>query len=63
MPFVNACIRLWVNPQANAICECMHQAVGNSLCAMSTMHPPNGIESANHLVDTALADCFLHLML
>jgi len=36
------------NPQANAICKCMHQTVSNSLCAMATMHPPDGIESANH---------------
>ena len=44
------------NPQANAICKRMHQTVGNSLCAMSTMHPPDGIDSANCLVDTAVAD-------
>ena len=45
------------NPQANAICERMHQTIGNSLRAMATMDPPTGIDSANRLVDTALANC------
>ena len=45
------------NPQANAICECMHQAIGNTLRAMATMTPPAGIDSANLLIDTALANC------
>ena len=45
------------NPQANAICERMHQTVGNSLRAMIVMQPPAGIDSANRLVDTALANC------
>lgn len=47
----------WKNPQANAVCERMHQTVGNSLRAMTTMNPPAGIEHANQLVDTALANC------
>jgi transposase InsO family protein len=41
------------NPQANAICERMHQVVGNSLRAMSTMNPPQGVDSAIRMVDTA----------
>jgi hypothetical protein len=44
------------NPQANAICERMHQAVGNSLRVLSTMQPPAGINAARDLVDIALAD-------
>ena len=47
------------NPQANSICEWMHQAVGNSLRAMATMNPPAGLDSANHMVDTTLANCLL----
>ena len=45
------------NPQANSIGECMHQTVGNNLRTMNAMHPPDGIDSANRLVDTALANC------
>ena len=45
------------NPQANSICERMHQAVGNQLRAMSTMNPPEGIQDAKQMVDTALANC------
>ena len=45
------------NPQANSICERMHQAVGNSLRAMVAMQPPAAIDSANRLVDTALSNC------
>ena len=46
------------NPQANAICERMHQAVGNTLRAMATMTaPPTGVQTIEQMVDTALADC------
>jgi transposase InsO family protein len=44
------------NPQANAICERMHQTVGNTLRALYALNPPDGVESANQLVDTALAN-------
>ena len=44
------------NPQANSICERMHQAVGNSLRVMTTYNPPQIIEDANQLVDTAIAN-------
>ena len=44
------------NPQANSICERMHQAIGNTLRAMIELTPPHGIDSAARLVDTALAN-------
>ena len=44
------------NPQANSVCERMHQAIGNSLRALSTLHPPAGLADANQLVDTAIAN-------
>jgi transposase InsO family protein len=33
------------NPQANALCERMHQTVGNTLRALQSMQPPDDIES------------------
>jgi hypothetical protein len=44
------------NPQANAICKCMHQAVGNSLRVLRQWMPPNHLDDAHLLVDTALAN-------
>jgi hypothetical protein len=44
------------NPQANAICECMHQAVGNSLHVLKQWMPPNHLDDAHLLIDTALAN-------
>ena len=44
------------NPQANSVCERMHQAIGNTLRVLSTMHPPRGTSSARQLVDNAIAD-------
>ncbi|KAG7340303.1 integrase core domain containing protein [Nitzschia inconspicua] len=44
------------NPQANSVCERMHQAIGNTLRVLSTMEPPRGHSSAKQLVDTAIAD-------
>ena len=44
------------NPQANAICERMHQSIGNTLRTLTTFNPPAGLLGANHLVDTALAN-------
>jgi hypothetical protein len=35
----------------------MHQTVGNVLRAMISLNPPAGIELANQMVDTALANC------
>jgi hypothetical protein len=43
------------NPQANAICERMHQAVGNSLRVLRQWTPPNHYD-AHLLVDTTLAN-------
>jgi transposase InsO family protein len=42
------------NPQANAICECMHQTIGNALRTLLHAHPPQNAEEAANLVDTAL---------
>ena len=44
------------NPQANSVCERMHQAIGNTLRVLSTMDPPEGTTSARQLVETAIAD-------
>jgi hypothetical protein len=44
------------NPQANAICKCMHQVVGNSLHILKQWTPPNHLDDAHLLVDTALAN-------
>ena len=44
------------NPQANAVCERMHQAIGNTLRVLTTMEPPQGAVHAEQLVDTAIAD-------
>ncbi|KAG7366798.1 integrase core domain containing protein [Nitzschia inconspicua] len=47
------------NPQANSVCERMHQAVGNTLRVLTTLEPPTGADSARQLVDTAIADAVL----
>ena len=44
------------NPQANAICERMHQAVGNSLRVLRQLNPPAGAQTPQALLDTALAN-------
>ncbi len=49
------------NPQANSICERMHQAVGNSLRVLKTLNPPAGIADAKQLVDTAIAEAVFAL--
>jgi transposase InsO family protein len=43
------------NPQANAICERMHQTVANSLRSLIYTNPPNNMEEANTMVDDCLA--------
>ena len=43
------------NPQANAICERMHQSVGNILRTLLRTHTPTDYDSATELVDSALA--------
>ena len=44
------------NPQANAICERMHQSIGNTLRVFNTLKPPAGITNTQQLVDTAIAN-------
>ena len=43
------------NPTANAICERMHQTVGNVLRVLVHAHPPPNVQVAEDLVDQALA--------
>ena len=43
------------NPQANAICERMHQTVGNVLRTLLYANPPQNMLQAGELVDSALA--------
>ena len=35
----------------------MHQTVGNGLRALEIMNPPDGVESAERMIDTALSNC------
>lgn len=44
------------NPQANAVCERMHQTIGNSLRVLVTLDHPFDQASAEQLVDTAIAN-------
>ena len=44
------------NPQANAICERMHQSIGNMLRVFNTLNPPTGITNMQQLVDTAITN-------
>ena len=43
------------NPQANSICERMHQEVGNILRCLIHSNPPRTLANAKALVDSALA--------
>jgi putative transposase len=43
------------NPQANAICERMHQTAGNVIRTLTHAQPPQNMLQANHIVDSALA--------
>jgi hypothetical protein len=43
------------NPQANAICERMHQTVGNVLCTLLHGEPPMNISKAKDFIDEALS--------
>ena len=43
------------NPQANAVCERMHQTVGNVLRTLLHGRPPQNITSAKEFVDEALS--------
>ena len=43
------------NPQANAVCERMHQTVGNVLRTLLHGEPPQNIATAKEFVDEALS--------
>ncbi|MGH7974253.1 MAG: hypothetical protein ACREBR_01910 [bacterium] len=43
------------NPQANAICERMHQTVANLLRTITLKHPPTNPQQARDLLDSCLA--------
>ena len=43
------------NPQANAIFECLHQSIHNSLRVMSKARPPINECQAQNIVDTCFA--------
>jgi len=43
------------NPQANSICERMHQSVGNILRTLLHGDPPENVSKANDMVDEALS--------
>ena len=43
------------NPQANAICERMHQTVGNILRTLLHENPPRDVKGAKELIDDALS--------
>ena len=49
------------NPQANAICERMHQTVANILRTLTIAHPLQNQQQADQAVDTALATA-MHAM-
>jgi hypothetical protein len=49
------------NPQSNAICERMHQTVGNVLRTLLHGEPPEGITSAKDFMDEALSTA-MHAM-
>jgi hypothetical protein len=41
------------NPQANAICERLHQTAANALLVLIHAHPPQNIDNTAFLIDTA----------
>ena len=43
------------NPQANAICERLHQSISNTLRTMLHTYPPNNIDQTNDIMDTCFA--------
>ena len=43
------------NPQANTICERMHQTVGSVLCVLLYNNPPRTLSNAADLIDQAIA--------
>jgi hypothetical protein len=53
---IQSCCTTTKNPQANVICEQMHQSVGNSLRVLSQWNPSAGLDDVHALVDAALAN-------
>ena len=49
------------NPQANAICKRMHQTVGNILCTLLHVNPPNTVGASKELIAEALSTA-MHAM-
>jgi hypothetical protein len=47
------CVHYCKNPQSNAVCERMHQTVGNVLRTLLNGNPPQNIASAERYVDEA----------
>ena len=45
------------NPQSNAICERMHQTIGDILRVVLHTNPPRNMDDANQVMDNALATC------
>ena len=43
------------NPQANAICERLHQSISNTLRTMLHTYLPNNIDQTNDIMDTCFA--------
>jgi len=43
------------NPQANAICERLHQTIANAIRALTHTNPPRDLNDASLLVDTAIS--------
>ena len=43
------------NPQANAICERLHQSISNTCWSKLRAYPPNNIEQTNDIMDTCFA--------
>jgi transposase InsO family protein len=43
------------NPQANAVCERLHQSIANTLRILIPQHPPANVANVGELVDSALA--------
>ena len=43
------------NPQANALCERLHQSISNTLRTMLHTYSPNNIDQTNDIMDTCFA--------
>ena len=54
MGIKNICTAFW-NPQSNAICEHMHQSIGDILRVVLHTNPPQNMNDANQVMDNALA--------